>query len=60
MNRMSEWELPKLQDVGDRLITDVDKLSNVADKLFCLVIPKDGANCCFWDSLSHQIVWTST
>ena len=60
MNRMSERELPKLRDVGDRLITDVAKPSHVPNKLFCLVIPKDEANCCLWDSLSHRIVGTST
>ena len=60
MNRMSERELLNLRDVGDRFITDVAKPSHVADKLFCLVIPKDDANCCLWDSLSHRIVGIST
>ena len=41
---MSERELPKLRGVGDRLIVDVAKPSHVADKLFCLGVPIDGAN----------------
>ena len=33
---MSERELPKLRGVGDFLITDVAKLSHVANKIFFL------------------------
>ena len=57
---MSERELPKLRGVGDRLIADIAKLSHVADNIFCLVVPIDGANCCLWDSQSHWIVGAST
>ena len=60
MNRMSERELPKLQGVGNRLIADVTKPSHVADEIFCLVVPTDGANCCFLDSQSHRIFEAST
>ena len=47
---MSERELPNLQGVGDRLITDVAKPSHVADKICFLVFTTDGANCYFSDS----------
>ena len=50
MNQMSERELLKLRGVGDRLIVDVGKPSHVADKIFCLVVPTDGSNCCLLDS----------
>ena len=53
---MSEQELPKLRGVGDRLIADIANPSHVADKIFLLVIPTDGANCCLLDSQSLQIV----
>ena len=57
---MSEWELPKLRGVGDRLIVDVAKPSHAADEIFCLVIPTDGANCCLLDSQSLWIVGALT
>ena len=50
---MSERELPKLRGVGDRLIVDVAKPLHVADEIFCLVFPTNGANCCLLDSQSH-------
>ena len=53
---MSEWELPKLRGVGDRLIVDVAKPSHVVDEIFFLVVPIDNANCCLLDSQSHRIV----
>ena len=53
---MSEQELPKLLGVGDLLIADIAKPSHVADEIFCLVIPTDGANCCLLDSQSLRIV----
>ena len=53
---MSEQELPNLRGVGDRLIADVAKPSHVADMLFCLVVPTDGANCYLLDSHSFRIV----
>ena len=46
MNWVSEWELPKPRGVGDRLIVDVAKPLHATDKLFCLVVPTDDANCC--------------
>ena len=33
---MSEWELPNLRGVGDRLIVDVAKPSHVANEIFFL------------------------
>ena len=57
---MSEWELPKLRGVGDRLIADVAKPSHVVDEIFCLVVPIDNANCCLLDSQSHRIVMALT
>ena len=57
---MSERELLKLRGVGDRLIAEVDKPSHVADKIFCLVPPTNGANCCFSDSHSLRIVGALT
>ena len=42
MNRMSEWELPKLRGVGDRLIADVAKPSHVPYEIFRLVVPTNG------------------
>ena len=53
---MSERELPKLRGVGDRLIADVAKPSHVADEIFCLVIPTDGANCGLSNSQRLRIV----
>ena len=53
---MSERELLKLRGVGDRLIADVAKLSHVADKIFCLVVAIDRANCCLLNSQSLRIV----
>ena len=50
MHRMNEWEILKLQGVGDRLIVDVAKPSHAADNIFCLVIPTEGANYCLLDS----------
>ena len=50
MKWMSEWELPKLRGVGDRLIVDVAKPLHVAYKIFCLLVPTDDANCCLLDS----------
>ena len=44
---MSDRELPKLRGMGDRLIADVAKPSHAADKIFCLIVPIDGVNCCF-------------
>ena len=55
---MSERELPKLQGVGDRSIADVG--AHIADEIFCLVVPIDGANCGFLDSQSHRIVGALT
>ena len=55
---MSEWELPNLRGVRDRLI--VDEASHVADETFCLVVPTDGANCYLLDSQSHRIVGALT
>ena len=52
---MSERELPKLRGVGDHLIANVAKPSHVADKIFCLVAPTDGANCCLSDSQSPRV-----
>ena len=57
---MNEQELPKLWGVGDRLIADVANPSHVADNIFLLVIPIDGANCCFLDSQSLRIVGALT
>ena len=56
MNWMSERELLKHRGVGDCLIANIAKPSHVADKIFCLVIPTDGANCCLLDSQSLRIV----
>ena len=47
---MSEWELSKLQGVGDHLIVDVAMPSQVAGEIFCLVVPTNDANCCLLDS----------
>ena len=60
MNRMSEWELLKLQGVGDPLIVNVAKPSHIADEILCLVVPIDGANCCLSDSKSLRIVGALT
>ena len=60
MNRMSEWELRKLQGVGDRLIVDVTKPLHVADKILYLLVPIDNANCSLSDSQSHRIVGALT
>ena len=57
---MSERELPNLRGVGDRLIADVAKPSHIADEIFYLVIPTDGANCCLMDSRSLRTVGAST
>ena len=53
---MSEWELPNIRGVGDRLITSVAKPLHVVDKLFFLVVPTDGSNCYLLDSQSLRIV----
>ena len=53
---MSERELPKLWGVGNRLIADVAKPSHVVNKIFCLVVPIDGVNCCLLDSQSYRII----
>ena len=53
---MSEQELPKLRGVGDLLIADIAKPLHAADKIFCLVFPTDGANCCLLYSQSLWIV----
>ena len=57
MNQMSERELLKLRGVGDPLIVNVAKPSHVADEIFCLVVPTDGANYCLSNSESLRIVW---
>ena len=57
---MSELELLKFQGVGDSLIADVAKPSHVADEIFCLVVPTDGANYCLLDSQSLRIVGALT
>ena len=57
---MSEWELSKLQSVGDHLIADVAKPSHATDEIFCLVVPINGANCCLLDSQSLRIVGALT
>ena len=64
---MSKQELPKLQDVGDRLIADVAgvvdlliadiaKPSHVADEIFCSVVPTDGTNCGLLDSQNRCLL----
>ena len=57
---MSEQELPNLRGVGDRLIVDVAKPLHVADKIFSLVVPTNGANCCLLDSQRIRIVGALT
>ena len=57
---MSEWELLNLRGVRDRLIADVAKPLHVDDKIFCLVVPTNGANCCLLDSQSIRIVGALT
>ena len=57
---MSERELPKLGGVDDRLIADIAMPSYVADEIFYLVFPTDGANCCLLDSQSHRIAGALT
>ena len=57
---MSKRELPNLRGVGDRLIVDVAKPSHASDKIFCLVVSTDGANCCLLDSQSLRIVGVLT
>ena len=58
MNRMSEQELPNLQNVRDRLIAN--KASHVVEEAFYLVVPTDGANCYLLDSQSLRIVGALT
>ena len=55
-NPTVQWvdrELPKLLGMGDHLKADAAKPSQIADELFCLVVPIDGANCSLLDFLSH-------
>ena len=48
MNQTSEWELPNLRGVRDRLIAD--EASHVADETFFLVVLTNDANCYLSDS----------
>ena len=57
---MSERELPKLRGVGGGLIADVAKPSHVADEIFRLVVPTNGANYCLLDSQSLWIIGALT
>ena len=56
MVRWSNRELPKLRGMGDHLKMDVAKPLQIADELFCLVVPTNGANYILLNFLSHWII----
>ena len=46
--------------MGDHLKADAAKPAQIADELFCLVVPIDDANCSLLNFLSHWIIEAST
>ena len=46
--------------IGNHLKADATKPSQIADELFCLVVPTNGVNCSLLIFLNHWIVGAST